>query len=400
MQPFYGLRILDLTHVFAGPFSTYQLSVMGAEVIKIEAVNAPDMMRQVGPDEQLNEQAMGLGFQAQASNKKALALDLKQSQGRDIFHKLVRTADVVVQNYTSGCLIELGLDAATLRAIKPDLIYCSISGYGRTGPKSHDPAYDNVIQAYTGIMCANGEAESDPVRVGPAVVDYGTGAQAAFAISAALYRRLASGEGCEIDVAMSDAALMLLNYHVVSTLATGQAPKPCGNKDPVLAGYSAYTTLAGQIMLGAYTPRQLANLMQVLGSPARALAVINLGLAELAGRRDDDEWFISQALMAKTAAEWEDLLNKAQVPAARIKPIEETLQTAQIQQRPVLQKAGSDDHARHTPVAGFSFDKDGPTLHSGAPQHGQHTQSLLLELGFSNQDIESLAAQNVVLTQA
>jgi len=396
MQAFAGLRVLDLTHIFAGPFSTYQLAVMGAEVIKIEAVQAGDIMRQVGPDPELNEQAMGLGFQAQASNKEAIALDLKDPQGQAIFRQLVRTADVVVHNYTTGCLPELGLDAATLRAIKPDLIYCSISGYGRTGPKSHDPAYDIVIQAFTGIMCANGEADSAPVRVGPAMVDYGTGAQAAFAISAALYRRLATGEGCDIDVAMSDAALMLLNYHVVSTLSTGNAPTPHGNRDPDLAGYSAYPTAHGDIMLGAYTPRQLASLMTTLGSPERAAQVAALELGQLAAGRHEDEAFISQVLLAKSASEWEQLLNAAHVPAARIKPIEEALRTAQIQQRPVLQKAGTDAAARLTPVAGFTYDVDGPALTSGAPQHGEHTAELLVELGLTQSQIAQLQQAGVI----
>jgi len=396
MQAFEGLRVLDLTHIFAGPFATYQLAVMGAEVIKIEAVQTGDIMRQVGPDAELNAQAMGLGFQAQASNKKAIALNLKDQRGRAIFHELVKTADVVVHNYTTGCLQELGLDAPTLRAIKADLIYCSISGYGRTGPKSHDPAYDIVIQAFTGIMCANGEADSAPVRVGPAMVDYGTGAQAAFAISAALYRRLARGAGCDIDVAMSDAALMLLNYHVVSTLSTGKAPKPHGNRDLDLAGYSAYATAHGDIMLGAYTPRQLAKLMSVLGSQARAEVVAGLELAQLAARRDEDEEFIAQALMTKTAAEWEQLLNAAHVPAARIKPIEEALLTAQIQQRPVLQQAGDHAAARHTPVAGFTYDVDGPALSSGTPQHGQHTAEMLEQLGVTQKQIEQLLQAGVI----
>ena len=396
MQAFAGLRVLDLTHIFAGPFSTYQLAVMGAEVIKIEAVQVGDIMRQVGSEAKLNEQAMGLGFQAQASNKKAIAVDLKDPQGQAIFHQLVKTADVVVQNYTTGCLQELGLDVATLRTIKPDLIYCSISGYGRTGPKSHDPAYDIVIQAYTGIMCANGEAESAPVRVGPAMVDYGTGAQAAFAISAALYRRLATGEGCEIDVAMSDAALMLLNYHVVSTLSTGHAPKPQGNKDPDLAGYSAYPTADGDIMIGAYTPRQLAGLMTVLGSVERAEAVAVLALDQLAARRDADEQFIALTLLHKPASEWEQLLNAAHVPAARVKPIEEALQTAQIKQRPVLQRAASNADARLTPVAGFTYDVDGPILTSEAPQHGEHTAELLAELGFSQYQLEKLQQAGVI----
>ncbi len=395
MQAFEGVRVLDLTHIFAGPFSTYQLAVMGAEVIKIEPVEAGDIMRYVGPIQAFNDAGMGLGFQAQASNKKSLAIDLKSTTGREIFHQLVATADVVVQNFTSNCLTELGLDAATLQSIKPDLIYCSISGYGRNGPKGHHPAYDIVIQAFTGVMCANGEANSAPVRVGPAMIDYGTGAQAAFAISAALYRRQVNGQGAVIDVAMADAALMLLNYHVVSTVATGTAPRPHGNQDPDLAAYSAYPTADGDIMLGAYTPKQAASLMTVLGYQQDAQAILALPLSALAARRQQDAAKIATALMARSADEWEMLLNEAHVPAARIRPIEEVLQHEQIRQRQVLQQTQA--HANATPVAGFAYDEDGPVLTSPPPAHGEHTQMLLTELGLSRQRQNELLANGVVL---
>ena len=382
MQAFDGIRVLDLTHIFAGPFSTYQLAVMGAEVIKIEPVEAGDIMRYVGPIQDFNEQGMGLGFQAQASNKKSLAIDLKSTAGKQVFHRLVATADVVVQNFASQCLVELGIDAATLTAIKPDLIYCSISGYGRTGPKGHHPAYDIVIQAFTGVMCANGEPNSAPVRVGPAMIDYGTGAQAAFAISAALYRRQVSGQGAVIDVAMADAALMLLNYHVVSTMATGEAPKPHGNQDPDLAAYSAYPTADGDIMLGAYTPKQAASLMRVIGHEEAAAEIDNVPLSGLSARRRQDAERIARALLKRSAAEWEQLLNEAHVPAARIRSIEEVLKHPQVQSRQVLQQ--SNDQHKPTPVAGFDYDEGGPKLVSPPPAHGAHTQALLKELGFSS----------------
>jgi crotonobetainyl-CoA:carnitine CoA-transferase CaiB-like acyl-CoA transferase len=394
MQAFEGIRVLDLTHIFAGPFSTYQLAVMGAEVIKIEPVEAGDIMRYVGPIEELNEMGMGLGFQAQASNKKSLAIDLKSTVGRHIFHRLVATADVVVQNFTSGCLAELGLDAESLIAIKPDLIYCSISGYGRNGSKGHHPAYDIVIQAFTGVMCANGEPNSAPVRVGPAMIDYGTGAQAAFAISAALYRRQVSGEGAVIDVAMADAALMLLNYHVVSTIATGKAPRPHGNQDPDLAAYSAYPTSDGDIMLGAYTPKQAANLMRVLGYEHEATEIKRLPLSALSARRQEDAKLIAAALLKQSAERWEQLLNEAHVPAARIRPIEEVLNHPQIQSRQVLQR--SNDEVKPTPVAGFDYDQGGPKLVAPPPAHGADTQTLLKELGFSVEQQQKWLDEGVV----
>ncbi|MFT5341384.1 MAG: crotonobetainyl-CoA:carnitine CoA-transferase CaiB-like acyl-CoA transferase [Paracoccaceae bacterium] len=175
MRPFNKVRVLDLTHAFAGPFCAYQLGVLGAEIIKIEAVDRPDMTRADGADPELNAQGMGLMFQAQAGGKKTLALNLKSDKGRALFDRLVVEADVVVQNFTAHCAAELGLGYDRLKVLNPSLIYCVISGYGQTGPKQSHPAYDNVIQAYSGLMAANGDSGQAPLRIGPAMVDYGTG---------------------------------------------------------------------------------------------------------------------------------------------------------------------------------------------------------------------------------
>ncbi|SPJ29940.1 CaiB/BaiF CoA transferase family protein [Falsiruegeria mediterranea] len=394
MRPFEGLRVLDLTHVFAGPFCAYQLSVLGAEVIKIEPVGQHDMTRAEGADTALNAQGMGLSFQAQGGGKRTLALDLKSEQGREVFDRLVATAEVLVQNYTSHAVEELGLEYDRLSALKPDLIYCAISGFGATGPKAAHAAYDVVIQAFTGIMAANGQADGDPVRVGPAMVDYGTGAQAAMAISAALFGRSRNGLGRRIDVSMADCALMLMNSHTATTLATGHAPRPHGNQDPTLAGYATYDTADGQVMIGAFTNTQMANLMRVIGQDARADAIQATPRAQIRARREEDAAVLAEALATRTAAEWEDRLNAAHVPAARVRGLAEALEEEQLATRPVIQTAGDMALA----VAGFGFDHGGPSLDHAPRAHGADSRSVLAELGIGQSEFDALQDQGVVFS--
>ena len=210
-----GIRVLDLTHVLAGPFAGYQLAVMGAEVIKIEAPDEPDQARFQGSDHALNDEGMGTAFLAQGANKQSLTLNLKTEMGRELLRELVLTADVLLENYRPGALDALGLGYAELSALKPGLVYCSISAFGSTGPKRELTAYDGVIQAYSGMMAMTGDAGSSPVKCGAPVVDYATGTTAAAAILAALLHRRDSGRGQFVEVAMSDVALILDRKSVV-----------------------------------------------------------------------------------------------------------------------------------------------------------------------------------------
>lgn len=396
MQPFAGVRVLDLTHVFAGPFCAYQLGVMGAEVIKIEPPHSPDMTRPTGARADLNDTGMGLGFQGQGGGKKAIALDLAAPEGRALFHQMVAGADVVVQNYTTDCLTRLGLDYETLKQINPALVYCSISGYGRTGPKASHPAYDVVIQAFAGVMASNGEAGSPPVRIGPAVIDYGTGAQAAFAVAAALYRRAMTGEGAYIDVAMADCALMLMTSHVVTTLGSGTAPQPFGNQDPGLASYSAYDTAEGTLMLGAYTPKQAAALFRFLGDEEEAAIVDALSPMDMAPRRDRQAAFLTRVLATRTAQEWEDALNAAHIPAARVRTLDEALTHPQFTDRDVLQSVPEAAGVDTLPVTGFRLHPDGANLGGPPPAFGQDTDRVLLDLGLTTDTITDLRARRIV----
>lgn len=371
MKPFENIRVLDLTHVFAGPFATYQLAVLGAEVIKIEPPQNPDMMREEGSDPQLNERGMGICFQIQSANKKSLALDLKSPTGKADFLELVKTADVMVQNYSGKKLEALGLGYEDISSINPNIIYCQMTGYGRTGPKAEHPAYDLVIQAFSGLMAANGTPESGPVRVGPAVVDYGTGAQAAFAIASALFQRTQTGKGQYIDVSMLDSALMLMSSHVTETIATGVAPAPFGNIHPQFAGYSAFEASDATVVIGAWTTSQLHNLFKTVGLNERADELLQNTREDSINRVSSDYALLSAEILKNTADYWEKSLNEAGVPAARLRTIDEALESEQVKSRRVIQPSQAEIGSGllgRLPVAGFSFAEDGPEISSPPPE--------------------------------
>ena len=209
-RAFEGIRVVDTTHVLAGPFASYQMAVLGAEVIKVESPDDPDQARMQGSDRALNDAGMGTAFMAQASNKKALALDLKTAEGREAMKRLIATADVFVENYRPGAFEELGLGYEEMSKLNPRLIYCSISAFGANGPRREQTAYDNVIQAFSGMMAMTGHGDGRPLKSGAPVVDYTTGTSAAYAIATALFQRERNGgKGQFIDVSMLDVALIL-----------------------------------------------------------------------------------------------------------------------------------------------------------------------------------------------
>jgi crotonobetainyl-CoA:carnitine CoA-transferase CaiB-like acyl-CoA transferase len=211
MRPFEGIRVIDATHVLAGPFATYQLAALGADVIKVEHPEDPDQSRGVGTDMELNRRNMGTAFLTQACNKRSITLDLKKDKDRDILRKLVATADMFVENYRPGSFDALGLGYEALSVINPRLIYASFSAFGQKGPRSEQTAYDHVIQATSGIMAMTGTPEVNPVKFGSPAVDYATGMTGAFALTAALYQRERTGKGQRTDRAMLDVALILMS---------------------------------------------------------------------------------------------------------------------------------------------------------------------------------------------
>ncbi len=403
MRAFEGVRVVDFTHVLAGPFCTYQLAVMGADVIKIEPPKEPDMMRPEGHSEALSSQGRGAQFICQNGNKRSLCLDLNSDSGKEIVTKLIASADVLVENYRGGVLDRKGFGYDAVKKINPQLIYCSMTGFGRTGPKAEHPAYDNVIQAFSGLMAATGTPTQHPVRVGPAVLDYGTGAQAAFAISAALFQRSRSGTGQRIDVSMADAALMLMSTHIMDTQALGQTPTPFGNQNPYRAGYSLYETQSGQLMIGAFTPKQTARLWRALGEDDVAEQVLSYSRQQFIDSTDGQCQMLQKILLDNDADHWEQLLMSAGVPAARVRRIDETIGHPQIKSRQVLQPSDvlpETGQQLHSPVAAFNYEHDGPSLREPSPSLGQHSEQVLQELGYTIDQIRQFIERGDILNAA
>src|SRR6187397_2264161 len=266
MRPFEGIRVIDVTHVLAGPFAAYQLAVLGADVIKVDDPNDPDQSRSSGTDKELNFAQMGTSFLTQASNKRSVALDLKTERDRAILKELVATADVFVENYRPGAFEALGLGYDDLSKINPRLIYASFSAFGQEGPRGQQTAYDHVIQATSGIMAMTGTKDVNPVKLGSPVIDYATGMTGAFALSAALYQREKTGRGQRIDMAMLDVAMILMSSLLTGYLRNGAHPKPHGNRHPH-ATNGAFATKDGLVMLGASNLRQQRRLWTLLGRP-------------------------------------------------------------------------------------------------------------------------------------
>ncbi len=251
------IKVLDLTHVLAGPFCTYQLALLGADVIKIEDPANPDCARGRGPDDALNAAGLGLNYQVQGANKRSLALNLRSSEGVELFKSLAKDVDIIVENFATGALAALGVGYEVLRDINPELIHCSITGYGDSGPQADHGAYDNVIQATSGTI-----AQCGGVKPAVSFVDYATGYAAAFAVTAALTQRSQTGAGTHISVSMLEVAMQMMAPEAAA--AQHVTPTKRGKE----AGIASYETQDGHLMLGAFRPVQYRK--PTLGSRACA----------------------------------------------------------------------------------------------------------------------------------
>lgn len=384
-RPFEGLLVLDLTHVLAGPFCTYQLALLGAETIKIEPPDAPDCVRGRGPVDALNAALMGINFLTQGSNKKAITLDLKTAKGREIFLALAARADVIVENYRAGALAGLGLGYDKLAQRNPRLVYCSLTGFGQDGPRATVNAYDNVIQAASGLMQLTGSAETGPVKTGASVIDYASGMTAAFAIASALFQRAQTGRGQRIDCAMLDSALTLMGPELVAALHHG--PRTARPKE---AGLGCYRTADGLLMLGAFTPRQNRILWTALDRPDFAALADWPDLWREAPRM---RTALEQLMPTRSAAEWERFLHELGLPAERVRGLADADVLEQLEHRPFLAEIAPEVRV---PTAAFAFAEDGPRITSPPPRFGEHTEAVLATLGYDGVAVAALRREGIV----
>lgn len=395
-RPLEGIRVADFSHVMAGPYATHLLQLLGAEVIKIESPGRGDALRYYGPDRRYD--GMAPAFIGVNAGKKSVVLNLKHPRAQEAARRLIASADVVVENFRPGVIARFGLDYAAARTIKPDIIYCSISGYGQSGPRRDWPAIDNIVQATSGMMTLGGSDGDEPTRVGFPVVDTLTGQTAAFAILAALLRREREGEGEFIDVAMFDASLAFMTSAVVPYLVTGRPLERTGN-----VGYSGQPTSAlfeaadgRQISLGVVQQSQFETLARELECE-RWLTDERYLTPDL--RRKN-----SQALRAELSAvfrraaarEWETRLSAAGIPCGMVREVSEAISLPALEERNLrldLDIAGLPDGRKASIVnAGFVFSKDGPHVDEPPPAHGEHTADVLASLGYDEQQQREMTA--------
>jgi len=394
MRPFEGIRIIDITHVLAGPFAAYQLAVLGADVIKVEHPDEPDQSRESGTDRALNRRNMGTSFLTQGSNKRSITLDLKTEEGREILKKLVAKSDVLVENYRPGAFAALGLGYEDLLKVNPRLIYCSISAFGQDGVRREQTAYDHVIQATSGIMASTGTEEVNPIKIGAPAVDYATGTMGAFALASALFQRERTGKGQHIDLAMLGVAMMMQASLMTGYFRNGTEPRPHGNKQPY-ATNSAYDAKQGMVMIGASNIRQQARFWRAVERPD----MIKIDNEARVDDRDREAAVIADIIKTKTADEWEVYFQARHVPAARVRTLAEAVADPHFTERRVFHKFDGVQGIGGpvgVPLAAFKFAHGGPSIEHAPHEMGQDTDSVLGELGYDAAAIARLRQAKVV----
>ena len=388
-----GVRVLDLTNVLAGPFCCYQLAQLGADVIKIEVPKSGDLARQLGADPELNKHLMGASFLAQNAGKRSLTINLKNPAGKEVFRRLVATADVIVENFRPGVMDRLELSYEALKKFKRDLIYCAISGFGQTGPLKDNPAYDQIVQGLSGVMSVTGDKNSAPLRVGYPVADTVGGITAAFAVVAALFRRQRNSEGELIDVSLLEATLVTMGWAVSNWLIAGITPEPMGNENVTASPSGTFKTGDGLLNIAANQQEQFNRLCEIIGRRELANDPRFVNREDRKIRRQELNREIEVALAAKSAKEWSELFNKNGVPSGEVLSIPQVLQHPQTIERDLIQRFGATpgiDRDITVLRSGFRLASGDPQAVTPPPVLGADTEKILIELGYDQDAIHEL----------
>ena len=392
--PLAGLRVVEFAHIMAGPTCGRMLADMGADVVKVEPVAGGDATRGFRPPDLDGE---SVAFMMLNRNKRGIALDLKSEAGLEVARRLVDRADVLIENHRTGTMDRLGLGYDLLKETNPGLIYCEISGFGRTGPMAHLGGFDLITQGYSGIMSVTGEGEGrPPVKCAPPLTDITAGILAAMGILAAYVQRLETGRGQRIDTSLFEAGVTQSFWQAAVTLATGVSPGPLGSAHPLTAPYQAFETSDGWITVGGSNQATWHRLVEVMGVTELAEDPRFLENADRMQNVKQLASVLGERFKTRPTAEWLGLFEEGGVPAGPVASISDMLEFPQTLARDMVVEV---EHSKLGPVRtlGFpvKFSETPASVERGAPLLGEHTKDVLAELGYSREEIEELIGSGV-----
>jgi crotonobetainyl-CoA:carnitine CoA-transferase CaiB-like acyl-CoA transferase len=401
MKPLSGIRILDASHVIAGPFASYQLGLMGAEVIRIDRIKNHDFVRFHGGTESMKDAGLGASYVSQNAGKSCIQLDLKDPRSIDIFKRLAATSDIVLENFRPGVMNRLGLGYEAISKIKKDIIYCSMTGYGPSGPLRDAPAYDHIVQGVSGLMSVTGTKETGPLRSGVPITDYLAGYNGALAILAALLHRNNTGEGQHLQVTMLGSALPVLGAALVDYQTTGNVRDLMGNQPFSDSPFSGrFDTADGQLVMTTNTAQQCRSLIETL-----KITTLDEELAgaverkELTGaQKRNAKVTLHEVFMTDIADNWIEKLTAASVPAGKVASLSEVATNPQNDAIGSMDKIEAHGLAEIIDVPGLAFSSNlTATNDLPAPEPaGSSTCRILKELGLSKDEIDDLAKAGAI----
>ncbi len=396
---FQGIKVLAVARQIAAPFATYQLAMHGAEVLTIDNPKEIDSMRLVtGAGNGLPRHAMSHSFLAQAANKKSMQLDLSKPKGQEIFRRLAAESDIVVENLVAGGMAKYGLGYDDLKSINPSLIYCSVTGYGQTGPASRRAAIDGAVQAASGLMSLSGTKETGPMKVGFLMADYATGYAAALAIVSALYFRKVTGEGQYIDCAMLDTAMTMAGADVCEAATTGKYKPLRGNGDGRYVS-NVFQCKDGLLSVAATTESRRQRFWKAIERTDIPLDPRFCNQEVVFKNYPALHVEIEATLAGKTALEWEEIISDAGVAAMAVRDLHQAISNPQIEHRGLMHRFAHDEELGYSicvPKAPYQLSKSGAHIHSPPPRVGQHTDEILVRLGFGASEIAELHKTGIV----
>src|SRR5882757_9366751 len=396
MGPLTGMKVVDLTHVMAGPTCTLMLADMGAEVIKIEKIPAGDDTRYMVPPRIGREAA---SFLMMNRNKKGIALDLKTPGGAKVLRRLIASADVLVENFGPGVMDRLGFGYEEISKANPALIYCSLSGFGRTGPYKHRRGFDLVAQAMSGIMSFTGERpDGPPVKCGPPLSDITAGLLASMGILAAYSHRLKTGEGQWVETSLYEAALVQTYWQSTIALATGVAPRAMGSAHPLNAPYQAFEASDGWLVVGGANRKHWLLMLEALGAPELAADPRFVNGSDRMAHLKELEAELSARFRKQSRAHWLAALDDKGVPCGPVHDMLEALNDPQTLAREmVVEVEHSTVGSVKTIGLPVKFSATPGKVRRGAPLFGEHTRDVLAEYGFGDDEIAALEQEGAVV---